>query len=174
MGCWLWHLYSFSHSTSVFFFLLAFFSPLPYPMFMFVCLYCPLVSTHQFYSFFSLLYSNFALFVEISSWCTTLMITVHSFAQPPSFFVALSRPFAVPPRKWRIIRASSSVVHKSLFVRIGICKHPSIPYVLYNPRLRLAITLSSSHHLAHRNHHHQPKSNRPLLFIVIPPPLIVC
>lgn len=65
-------------------FLLLLFS-LRYHMFVFVSLYCPLVSTHKFY-FFSFDFS-FVSFVEISFWWTLLMIPVHSFS-----------PCALPPK----------------------------------------------------------------------------
>lgn len=54
-------------------------------MFVFVSLYCPLVSTHKFY-FFSFDFS-FVSFVEISFWWILLMIPVHSFS-----------PCALPPK----------------------------------------------------------------------------
>lgn len=102
---------------------------------------------------FPLLYSNFALFVEISSWCTTLMTTVRSFAQTSlfsSFALSHLSPFAFPPTPKMADNSCFLICHPQIVTsfRIGnSAKHPSsIPIcTLQSKTPPLAITSSSCH-----------------------------
>lgn len=97
MGCWLWHLYFLSHSTFVFFSLAFFPFALSY-VYVRLSLLPSSFDASILFFFLSLLYSNFALFVEISPWCTTLMTTVHSFCTTSLFRCSLIS-FRFPPPK---------------------------------------------------------------------------
>jgi hypothetical protein len=101
------------------------------------------------------------------------------FCTTPLFFVALSHnlsTLALFPRKWRIIRAASSIVHKSLFVRIRSDWRSANTH-----QYHMYSTIQDSASQSHRHHlivsliviiiNTQVKSSP--LFIVIPP-LIVC